>query len=55
MFNLNTDDNRWRTFILPLLMEHVRTNYESHCVTGCCRTHKRSGLAALLQQVVVWV
>jgi len=33
-FNLNTDENRWRTAILTLLMEHVRINYESHCITG---------------------
>jgi len=55
MFNLNTDENRWRTAILPLLMEPGKINYESRCVTGCCRTNKRSGLAALLQQAVAWV
>jgi len=54
-FNLNTDENRWRTAILTLLMEHVRINYENHCITGRCRTNKRPGLAALIQQVVAWV
>jgi len=52
MFNLHTGEDRWRAAILPLLMEHVKINNESHCVTGCCRTYKRPGLAALLQQVV---